>query len=133
MGAMEPAVRFRWAWWLLAYLSLGLGLLGVLLPGLPTVPFILVAAWAAMRGSPRLHAWLLAHRAFGPMILNWQQHGAITRRSKLLAIGTMVLCAVILFVFAPRPWIAWTATSIMAIVGTWLWLRPEPPAAGGAG
>ena len=126
---MNAPVRFRWAWWLLAYLSLGLGLLGVVLPGPPTVPFILLAAWAAMRGSPRLHAWLLAHGMFGPMIRNWQQHGAITRRSKLLAIGTMVLCAVIVFVFAPRPWIAWTATGIMAVVGTWLWLRPEPPAA----
>lgn len=126
---MNAPVRFRWAWWLLAYASLGLGLLGVVLPGLPTVPFILLAAWAAMRGSPRLHAWLLAHRMFGPMIRNWQQHGAVTRRSKLLAIGTMVLCAVIVFAFAPRAWMAWTATAIMAVVGTWLWLRPEPPAA----
>ena len=128
MGAMKPTVRFRWAWWLLAYLSLGLGILGVVLPGLPTVPFILLAAWAAMRGSPRLHAWLLAHPHFGPMIHNWQEHGAITRRSKVLAIGTMILCAVIVFVFAPRAWIAWTATGIMAVVGTWLWFRPEPPA-----
>ena len=130
---MEPSVRFRWAWWLLAWLSLGLGLLGVLLPGLPTVPFILLAAWAAMRGSPRLHAWLLAHRSFGPMIRNWEEHGAITRRSKVLAIGTMALCAVILLLFAPRPWIGWSATGIMAVVGTWLWLRPEPPRAGDTG
>ena len=133
MGSMEPTVRFRWAWWLLAHLSLGLGLLGVLLPGLPTVPFILLAAWAAMRGSPRLHAWLLAHRSFGPMIRNWQDHGAITRRSKVLAIGTMVLAAVILYFFAPQPWIGWGATGIMAIVAIWLWLRPEPPPAGNAG
>src|SRR5690606_10957305 len=105
MGRMNAPVRFRWAWWLLAYLSLGLGILGVILPGLPTVPFILLAAWAAMRGSPRLHAWLLAHPHCGPMIHNWQEHGAITRRSKVLAIGTMVLCAVIVFVFAPRAWI----------------------------
>lgn len=131
MGGMNAPVRFRWAWWLLAYLSLGLGILGVILPGLPTVPFILLAAWAAMRGSPRLHAWLLAHGTFGPMIRNWQEHGAITRRSKILAIGTMVLCAVIAFVLAPRAWMAWAATGIMAVVGTWLWLRPEPPAGEG--
>ena len=133
MGPMNAPVRFRWAWWLLAHLSLGLGLLGVLLPGLPTVPFILLAAWAAMRGSPRLHAWLLAHRSFGPMIRNWQDHGAITRRSKVLAIGTMALAAVVLYFFAPRPWVGWTATGIMAIVAIWLWLRPEPPPAGNAG
>ena len=133
MRPMNAPVRFRWAWWLLAYASLGLGLLGVLLPGLPTVPFILVAAWAAMRGSPRLHAWLLAHGTFGPMIRNWQDHGAITRRSKVLAIGTMVICAVVLFLVAPLRWVAVGATAIMAIVAVWLWLRPEPPPADEAG
>ena len=130
---MNAPVRFRWAWLLLAYAMLGLGMLGVVLPGLPTVPFILVAAWAAMRGSPRLHRWLLAHRTFGPMIQNWQQHGAVTRRSKVLAIGTMVLCAGVLFVVSPRPWAAMVGTGVMAIVAIWLWLRPEPPASGPAG
>ena len=91
MGSLEPTVRFRWAW------------------------------------------WLLAHRSFGPMIRNWQDHGAITRRSKVLAIGTMALAAVVLYFFAPRPWVGWTATGIMAIVAIWLWLRPEPPPAGNAG
>src|SRR3546814_20051788 len=67
--------RFRWAWWLLAYASLGLGLVGVVVPGLPTVPFVLLSAYAAARGSERLHRWLLAHRVFGPMIVDWQVHG----------------------------------------------------------
>ena len=48
---VPPPSRLRWAWWLLAWLSLGLGLLGVVLPGLPTVPFILLSAYAAARGS----------------------------------------------------------------------------------
>ena len=55
----QPPSRLRWAWWLLAWLSLGLGLLGVVLPGLPTVPFILLSAYAAARGSRRLHERLL--------------------------------------------------------------------------
>jgi hypothetical protein len=59
----------RWLWWLLAYASLGIGIVGIVVPGLPTVPFVLLAAFAAARGSQRLHAWLLAHRQFGPMIL----------------------------------------------------------------
>src|SRR3546814_14533521 len=62
--------RFRWAWWLLAYASLGLGLVGVVVPGLPTVPFVLLSAYAAARGSERLHRWLLAHRVFGPMTVD---------------------------------------------------------------
>ena len=65
---MSRRVRFRWAWWVLAYASLGLGLVGVFVPGLPTTVFVLIAAWAAARGSDRLHHWLLTHPRFGPSI-----------------------------------------------------------------
>lgn len=118
----------RWAWLLLAYVSLGLGLVGVVLPGLPTVPFVLLAAYAAARGSERLHKRLLAHRVFGPMIRDWQRSGAVSRRAKWLASGTMLASAVIMFVFAPRWWMAATGSTIMAVVALWLWLRPEPTA-----
>lgn len=116
----------RWLWLLLAYLCLGLGIVGIFLPGLPTTPFVLLAAYAAARGSKRLHAWLLAHRVFGPMIRDWEATGAVSRKAKYWAIGTMALCAVIFFLTAPKWWMAVIGTGIMAIVGTWLWLRPEP-------
>lgn len=116
----------RWLWWLLAYASLLLGLIGVVLPGLPTVPFVLLSAFAAARGSQRLHAWLLAHRQFGPMIRDWQAEGAVSRRAKWLATIMMSLCAAIMFLTAPKWWMAATGTGIMTIVATWLWFRPEP-------
>lgn len=125
---MSERRRFRWAWWLLAYAAFGLGVLGVVLPGLPTVPFILLSAYAAARGSERLHHRLLTDRRFGPMIRDWQEHGAVSRRAKWLAVTTMTLCAVILFLVSPMWWVAAFGTSIMVIVGTWLWFRPEPPA-----
>jgi uncharacterized membrane protein YbaN (DUF454 family) len=118
---------FRWAWWLLAYLSLGLGIIGIVVPGLPTVPFVLLSAFAAARGSRRLHRQLLAHAQFGPMIRDWQAHGAVSHRAKVLAITMMTSCAAVLFLTAPSPCMAATGTAIMAIVGAWLWLRPEPP------
>jgi uncharacterized membrane protein YbaN (DUF454 family) len=118
----------RWLWLILAYLCLGLGIIGIFLPGLPTTPFVLLAAYAAARGSKRLHAWLLAHRLFGPMIRDWEASGAVSRKAKYWAIGTMGLCAVIFFLTAPRWWMAAIGTGIMAVVGTWLWLRPEPQA-----
>lgn len=121
-----PSSRFRWAWWLLAYVSLGLGLVGIVIPGLPTVPFVLLAAFAAARGSARLHRRLLAHAQFGPMIRDWQAQGAVSRRAKRLATGMMSACAVVLFVTAPQPWMAATGTAIMAVVAAWLWRRPEP-------
>lgn len=116
----------RWLWLGLAYLCLGLGVIGIFLPGLPTTPFVLLAAYAAARGSKRLHAWLLGHRVFGPMIRDWEATGSVSRRAKYWAIGTMAFCAAIFFLTAPKWWMAATGTGIMAIVGTWLWLRPEP-------
>lgn len=124
---MKAAGRaMRWLWLVLAYFFLALGIIGVVLPGLPTTPFVLLAAYCAARGSKRLHAWLLSHRLFGPMIRDWQQGGAVSRRAKYWAIGTMAACAVIFFLTAPRWWMAATGTGIMAVVATWLWLRPEP-------
>ena len=118
--------RFRWAWWLLAYASLGLGLIGIVIPGLPTVPFVLLAAFAAARGSARLHHRLLAHPQFGPIIRDWQAQGAVSRRAKWLATFMMSACAVIMFLTAPKTWMAAAGTTIMALVAVWLWRRPEP-------
>jgi uncharacterized membrane protein YbaN (DUF454 family) len=117
----------RWLWWLLAWASLGLGLLGIVVPGLPTVPFVLLSAFAAARGSRRLHRWLLAHAHFGPMILDWQQHGAVSRRAKVTASVAMALSASAMLVFAPRLWMALPPIACMGIVAMWLWRRPEPP------
>ena len=122
----RPPMRFRWAWWLLAYAALGLGIVGIVVPGLPTVPFVLLSAYAAARGSRRLHAWLRRHRQFGPMIRDWQAQGAVSRRAKWLATVMMAACAVVMFLTAPRAWMAATGTTIMAVVAVWLWCRPEP-------
>ena len=116
----------RWLWWLLAYASLALGLVGIVLPGLPTVPFVLLAAFAAARGSQRLHGWLLAHRQFGPLIRDWEREGAVSRRAKWLATSMMALCAAVMFLTAPQAWMAATGSAIMACVALWLWWRPEP-------
>ncbi len=116
----------RAGWWLLAYTSLGLGLIGIFLPGLPTVPFVLLSAFAAARGSERLHAWLLTHRQFGPMIRDWQRQGAVSRRAKRLAITMMTLSGLLMLVFIPNRWLALPGIVVMLCVGFWLWRRPEP-------
>ena len=113
---------------LLAWALLALGVIGIVVPGLPTTPFVLAAAWAAARGSKKLHAWLHAHRLFGPMISDWESTGAVSRRAKWVATITMMLCAVIMFLTAPTWWMAATGTAVMMIVAIWLWLRPEPNA-----
>jgi uncharacterized protein len=115
----------RWPYLLLAWIALALGVVGIVVPGLPTTPFVLLAAWAAARGSTRLHRWMRAHRVFGPLIRDWEAHGAVSRRAKWTATLMMAASAVIFFLTAPRWWMAGIGTAIMALVAIWLWLRPE--------
>lgn len=92
----------------------------------PTTPFILLSAFAALRGSERLHRKLKSHKQFGPMITNWDEEGSISRRVKLVAIGTQVVCLIIICFVQPHWWIAPLMLTMMVIVSIWLWTRPEP-------
>ena len=83
----KSSVR-RWLLIAAGVLSLGLGILGIFLPLLPTTPFLLLAAGCFMRSSERLYQWLITHRWFGAYIRHYREHGAITRRAK---IGTLAL------------------------------------------
>lgn len=126
-GTPTPVAGLRrWPYLLLAWLALVLGVIGIVVPGLPTTPFILVSAWAAARGSARLHRWLQAHAVFGPMIRDWQAQRAVSRRAKWVATLSMLACAIIFFATAPRVWMAASGSAVMALVALWLWLRPEP-------
>ena len=116
----------RWLLLAFAVLCLVLGVLGVFVPGLPTTVFILMAAWAAARSSPRLHAWLWYHPLFGAMLRNWAQGGCVARRAKWSATVLMALCAAVLLVASARWWVAAVASGCMAAVLVWLWMRPEP-------
>ena len=128
---MDDRNRFRWAWWLLAYASLGVGIVGIFVPGLPTTVFVIIAAWAATRGSARLEQRLLAHPQFGPVIRAWRQDRAVPRRAKWAATWTMLACAIVLLgvmvaVPSHRAWMVALPIGCMLVVGTWLWSRPEP-------
>lgn len=103
-----------------------LGLIGAVVPGMPTTVFILMAAWAAVRSSPRLHRWLYAHRIFGPLLRNWDAGGKISRRTKWTATASMLFSAAVILYFSSKPWLTAMTLSIMGCVLLWLWLRPEP-------
>lgn len=113
------------AWRTLAVTCVVLGIIGAFVPVLPTVPFLLVAAWAAGKGWPRLETWLLDHPKYGATIRRWREHGAVPRRAKWAASGMMLLSAAML-VWSPVPvWVKWAVPALMAAVALWLWLRPE--------
>jgi len=80
-------------WLSLGLLSLGVGLVGIVLPLVPTTPMLLVAAFCFARSSERLHHWLLSHRSFGVLIADWRERGAVNPRAKRLA--TVAIAAVL--------------------------------------
>lgn len=112
-------------WRALAIACVALALLGSVLPVLPTVPFLLFAAWAGSRGWPQLEAWLLQHPRHGPAIRRWRDHGAVPRRAKWFASSMMVFSAAILALSAAPFWLKVAVPGVMASVAVWLWLRPE--------
>ena len=92
----------------LGALSLLLGLVGIFVPLLPTTPFLLLAAALWVRSSPRLYAWLLAHRRLGPYIRNFRENRAIPLHAKIISVSllwaTMLYC-------------------IFAVVDKWIWAQ----------
>ncbi|WP_348728803.1 YbaN family protein [Rheinheimera texasensis] len=115
----------NWCWRLLALGSLALGLIGVLLPGLPTVPFVLLSAFAAGKGWPQFERWLLQHPHFGPPVQQWRQHGAVPRRAKWLASLMMALSLSLLWYSSQALWLQLLVSAILSLVLIWLWRRPE--------
>lgn len=118
----------RWLLRVFALLCLVLGFVGIVVPGLPTTVFILLAAWAAARSSPRLHAWLYAHRLFGPLLRNWDDGQRVSRRAKWSATAAMTACGALLLMTLGRGWRVALPLAVMLAVLAWLWSRPEPQA-----
>ncbi|WP_037038218.1 YbaN family protein [Pseudomonas sp. BAY1663] len=117
--------RLRWLWLVVAYLAIGLALLGVVLPGLPATEFVLLAAWAASRSSPRLAAWLERHRMFGPLLRDWRAGGVIARRTKVFAsLAMLASLTLLVLTVSHRPSVMF-AVSGMACGAAWIWSRPE--------
>ncbi len=112
-------------WRALALACVGLGLVGVVVPGLPTVPFLLLAAWAASRGWPALERWLLEHPRHGPAVRQWRERGAVPRRAKWLSSVMMAASAVIMWALGIPAWALALAVVTMTTVAVWLWRRPE--------
>jgi hypothetical protein len=126
-GPRTLSAPARWALQALAGVCLLLGLVGVFLPVMPTVPFLLVAAWAASRSSPRLHRWLLSHPRFGRPLRDWNEAGVVSRPAKWFATAMMGLSGGAMAVVTPARWLALVALAFagMAAVLVWLWRRPE--------
>lgn len=117
----------RVVWILSGGLALALGLAGIVLPLLPTTPFVLLAAFCFARSSPRLHGWLLAHRTFGPIIHNWSEHRAIPPRAKRAAILAMLAALGLSLALGLRWEILALQAAVLIVMGTFILTRPDGP------
>lgn len=115
----------RLAWRAVAGAALLLAAIGVVLPGLPTVPFLLVAAWAGGRGWPRLEQWLLAHPRWGPPIRHWRTRGAVPRGAKWASSLMMAASALLIGLSAAPLVLKIGLPLVMLGVAVWLWRRPD--------
>lgn len=86
-AGLGPVARHVWTGF--GAVSIGAGALGFVLPLLPTTPFVILAAFAFSRGSPRFARALHGHSLFGPIIAEWRARGAIAPRYKALALAMM--------------------------------------------
>jgi uncharacterized membrane protein YbaN (DUF454 family) len=83
------AYTLRAGYFVLGILMLVLAFVGALLPLMPTTIFLILAVWCFTRSSPRLEAWVLNHRTFGPTLRAWRDQGAISMRAKAMALAGM--------------------------------------------
>jgi uncharacterized membrane protein YbaN (DUF454 family) len=81
----------RWLWFALGWMMVGLGVIGALLPEMPTTIFLILALGCFARSSPRFEQRLLAHPRYGPPLRLWREQGAVSRRGKALASAGMAV------------------------------------------
>lgn len=112
-------------WRALALVSLVLGIIGIALPILPTVPFVILAAFAGGKGWPALERWLLEHRTYGRHVRSWRERNAIPREAKILATLMMATSAAGLQFTAAPSVVRAGVPLIMAVVALWMWRQPH--------
>jgi hypothetical protein len=121
---MRGSRSFSLLYLLLGWLFLGAGAIGVALPGLPTTPFVLLAAWFFSMGSPRLERWLRQHPRFGPTLREWRERRALSLGTKVTATLFKALAVVLFYVTTGE--LLWAAILAVLLGGIslYLWSRP---------
>ena len=122
----NPGKSVQLGYLLLAYTSTGLGIAGIFLPILPATPFLLVAVWAAPRGSQRIHDWIYAQPQFAQLINDWHDQGAVPLNAKWLA-TVMMAGSWFTLIAIDSHWIVVLILSFFFLcIGGFLWSRPNP-------
>lgn len=125
-------ISARGLWLCVGLTATGLGLIGLFLPVMPTTVFLILAAYAFDRSSPRLHGWLIGHPRFGPVILNWQEHGSINRKAKITAVAVMAGTFAISWIAGFDQVVLVIQAVVLGAVAVFILTRPSGPGTGSA-
>ena len=109
----------RWIFLGIGWLFFGLGVLGALVPVLPTTPFMIIALWAFSQSSERFQNWLYNHPVFGPPLQRWHKYRVISATAKMAAIGAMVASITYLVFFTTTSLPVLAATGGLMLIGAW--------------
>lgn len=124
MHPVATAPRWQRVLWIVGGgLAFLLGVIGIVLPVMPTVPFVLLAAFCFSRGSARCERWILEHRHFGPPVRAWREHRAVPLRAKQFATVMMAGGAAFAAWLVPAPW-GWAPAAVCSVAAVWLWRLP---------
>ena len=124
LSTATTALVIRIGYLIAGFVSLALGTLGLLLPILPTVPFVILAAFCFARSSPALERRLVEHRTFGPHINAWRTRGAISRKGKTAAALAFAASAALGLLLLDAPW-SLIPLAAALIGGSWVMTRPS--------
>lgn len=120
----------------IVYFSLGwlfffIGAIGVVLPVLPTTPFMLLALWAFSKSSQRFHHWLYHHKFFGPPLQKWVKYRVIPIQAKVVALSVMCLTVIYMFAFATYHYVYKViALALIAYGAFFILTKPSKPPEG---
>lgn len=119
MDAMRQVYIFA------GWVSVALGVIGMLLPVMPTTCFMLLGAYFFSKGSPRLHQLLRTCPKFGPIICEWEEYQVIRIHPKLMATGMILLAAFLLVVLGTPYWVIVGTDVVLIGVLLFIWTRPS--------
>ena len=116
----------RIIWFMLGFTVMCIGLIGIVVPGLPTTPLMILAAACFAKSSQKFYDWIINNKMFGHHVKNYREGKGIPKKSKPIILGTMwtfVLFAVLIAIPDSAPDISRIATLVLAVIGTIFILR----------
>ena len=115
----------RFFWISAGLIAFGIGIAGIVLPLVPTVPLVLLASFCFAKSSKRLHRWLISHKTFGPMIHDWNRSGAINQNAKRTATISIIAVIVISVAVGVPQYVIIIQIVTLTFVLLFIWTRPN--------